>query len=104
MADDGLAGLARLREGRSMRATSTFREGKDGNYDPNADPKGDYEEKSNRDNFRVRRLRGLRVRGWKRDVGDAAHRQDGHAHMTRRDHLWNRRHAHGVGARNAQKA
>ena len=36
-----------------MRATSTFREGPDGNYAPTADPKGDYEEKSNRDNFRV---------------------------------------------------
>lgn len=53
LGDDGLAGLARPQEGRSMRATSTFREGKDGNYDPNADPKGDYEEKSNRDNFRI---------------------------------------------------
>ncbi len=36
-----------------MRATSTFREGADGNYDPTAPPKGDLEEKSNRDNFRV---------------------------------------------------
>ena len=36
-----------------MRATSTFREGADGNYDPNAPPKSDLEEKSNRDNFRV---------------------------------------------------
>ena len=34
-------------------ASSTFREGKDGNYDPKAPPKGDLEEKSNRDNFRV---------------------------------------------------
>jgi hypothetical protein len=48
-----LEDLARPHEGRSMRATSTFREGKDGNYDPKADPKGDLEEKSNRDNFRV---------------------------------------------------
>ena len=36
-----------------MRATSTFREGPDGNYDPKAAPKSDLEEKSNRDNFRV---------------------------------------------------
>jgi len=36
-----------------MRATSTFREGADGNYDPKAPPKSDLEEKSNRDNFRV---------------------------------------------------
>lgn len=45
--------LARPQEGRSMRATSTFREGRDGKYDPKADPKGDHDEKSNRDNFRV---------------------------------------------------
>lgn len=36
-----------------MRATSTFREGADGNYDPSAPPKSDFEERSNRDNFRV---------------------------------------------------
>jgi len=36
-----------------MRASSTFREGADGQYDPKAFPKGDYEEKSNWDNFRV---------------------------------------------------
>ena len=36
-----------------MRATSTFRQGKDGKYDPKAGPKGDSEEASNRDNFRV---------------------------------------------------
>ncbi len=36
-----------------MRATSTFREGADGNYDSNSPPKSDLEEKSNRDNFRV---------------------------------------------------
>ncbi|AIE87110.1 hypothetical protein OP10G_3742 [Fimbriimonas ginsengisoli Gsoil 348] len=36
-----------------MRATSTFREGPDGLYDPTAPPKSDLEEKSNRDNFRV---------------------------------------------------
>jgi hypothetical protein len=52
-AQDALGSLAAPHEGRSMRASSTFREGKDGNYDPNAPPKGDYEEKSNRDNFRV---------------------------------------------------
>lgn len=45
--------LAAPQYGRSMRATSTFREGPDGNYDPNAPPKSDLEEKSNRDNFRV---------------------------------------------------
>ena len=52
-ADDLLGGLARPHEGRSMRATSTFREGRDGKYDPRASPKGDREEASNRDNFRV---------------------------------------------------
>jgi hypothetical protein len=52
-ADDPLEGLARPHEGRSMRATSTFRQGRDGTYDRNADPKGDGEEASNRDNFRV---------------------------------------------------
>ncbi len=36
-----------------MRASSTFREGKDGKYDPNAQPKGDLDEKSNADNFYV---------------------------------------------------
>jgi len=36
-----------------MRATSTFREGKDGQYDRSAEPKGDKEERSNSDNFRV---------------------------------------------------
>ena len=55
-ADDGaglLGGLARPQDGRSMRATSTFRQGKDGKYDPHARPKGDLDEKSNYDNFRV---------------------------------------------------
>jgi hypothetical protein len=52
-ADDGLSGLAKPQEGRSMRATSTFREGRDGRYDPRAAPKGDRDEKSNWDNFRV---------------------------------------------------
>lgn len=36
-----------------MRATSTFREGRSGRYDPRADPKADRDEKSNWDNFRV---------------------------------------------------
>ncbi len=36
-----------------MRATSTFREGKDGKYDSKADPLGDLRERSNSDNFRV---------------------------------------------------
>lgn len=48
-----MGSLARPIQGRSMRATSTFREGPDGNYDPIAPPKSDLEEKSNRDNFRV---------------------------------------------------
>ena len=51
--DGGLSGLATRQEGRSMRATSTFRQGKDGRYDRGADPKGDKEEGSNFDNFRV---------------------------------------------------
>ena len=45
--------LAKPHEGRSRRATSTFREGQDGKYDPKADPKGDREERSNSDNFSV---------------------------------------------------
>jgi hypothetical protein len=52
-ADDLLGGLAKPKEGRSMRTTSTFRAGRDGKYDPRTDPKGDREEKSNWDNFRV---------------------------------------------------
>lgn len=52
-ATDPLAGLARPHEGRSRRATSTFRQGKDGKYDRSADPKSDTEEGSNFDNFRV---------------------------------------------------
>ncbi len=48
-----MGSLAAPIHGRSMRATSTFREGPDGSYDPNAPPKSDLEEKSNRDNFRV---------------------------------------------------
>src|SRR5206468_346817 len=53
LSDDLLGNLARPQEGRSMRASSTFREGRDGKYDPNAKPKGDLDEKSNADNFRV---------------------------------------------------
>ncbi|MCW5942111.1 MAG: DUF2961 domain-containing protein [Fimbriimonadaceae bacterium] len=48
-----LGHLAQPQDGRSMRETSTFREGKDGKYDRNAPPKGDLEERSNFDNFRV---------------------------------------------------
>ena len=48
-----MSSLATPQNGRSMRATSTFREGPDGLYDPTAPPKSDLEEKSNRDNFRV---------------------------------------------------
>ena len=40
VADDLLSGLAKPHEGRSMRATSTFRQGKDGKYDPKARPEG----------------------------------------------------------------
>lgn len=36
-----------------MRASSSFRMGKDGKYDPKADYTGDLDEHSNRDNFRV---------------------------------------------------
>jgi hypothetical protein len=53
MAGGFLEDLAKPQEGRSRRATSTFREGPDGKYDRNAKPKGDLEEKSNFDNFRV---------------------------------------------------
>ncbi len=48
-----LEDLAKPIEGRSMRASSTFRAGKDGKYDPNAPPEGDDKERSNFDNFRV---------------------------------------------------
>jgi hypothetical protein len=48
-----MGNLAMPQDGRSMRASSTFRRGPDGKYDPNADPEGDLEESSNRDNFRV---------------------------------------------------
>ncbi|MGA2863239.1 MAG: glycoside hydrolase family 172 protein [Verrucomicrobiota bacterium] len=48
-----LEDLAQPKEGRSRRATSTFRAGPDGKYDPKAEPKGDYDEASNRDNRSV---------------------------------------------------
>lgn len=51
--DDLLASLAHPREGRSRRATSTFRAGADGKYDPHAPYTSDELEHSNRDNFRV---------------------------------------------------
>jgi hypothetical protein len=54
MADDGLLGsLAKPQEGRSMRASSSFREGRNGKYDAKAPFKSDLEEKSNFDNFNV---------------------------------------------------
>jgi hypothetical protein len=49
----GLEDLAKPQEGRSMRASSTFRAGPDGKYDPKAEPKGDYDERSNSDNQSV---------------------------------------------------
>lgn len=48
-----MGALAMPHSGRSRRATSTFREGADGKYDRNAPPKSDFEELSNRDNFRI---------------------------------------------------
>lgn len=51
--EDLLAGLARPHAGRSMRATSTFRRGPNGRYDPKAAPTSDLQEHSNWDNFRV---------------------------------------------------
>ncbi|MBS1701598.1 MAG: DUF2961 domain-containing protein [Armatimonadetes bacterium] len=53
MSNSPMGALAAPHYGRSMRATSTFREGADGKYDCNAPPKSDFEEQSNRDNFRV---------------------------------------------------
>jgi hypothetical protein len=55
-AQDGsslLGNLAKPQEGRSMRASSSFRMGKDGKYDAQADYTGDLDEHSNRDNFRI---------------------------------------------------
>ncbi len=54
-----LEGLAKPQEGRSMRATSTMRVGEvrrggaEKKLNPKADPRGDLEEPSNWDNFRV---------------------------------------------------
>jgi hypothetical protein len=48
-----LSDLARPQTGTSKRETSTFREGRNGQYDSKAFPKGDNLEKSNWDNFRV---------------------------------------------------
>ena len=45
--------LTKPPEGRSMRATSTFRKGADGKYDPKADPLQDNTEDSNEDCFLV---------------------------------------------------
>lgn len=58
MASFGISGnifgaLARPHSGRSMRISSTYRVNADGNRDPQGIPKGDDEELSNRDNFRV---------------------------------------------------
>lgn len=54
LAQEGMLGsLAKPIDGQSRRVSSTFREGKDGKYDSKAFPKGDLEEKSNFDNFRV---------------------------------------------------
>lgn len=52
-ASGSLGALAQPQDGRSMRESSTFREGKDGRFDRNAPPKGDLLEQSNFDNFRV---------------------------------------------------
>lgn len=48
-----LADLTKPQEGKSRRESSTRREGTDRKYDPKAEPKGDKEEGSNWDNFRV---------------------------------------------------
>ena len=59
LADDLLEGLTKPHEGRSMRATSTMRQGEvrrgggERKINPKADPKGDLEEGSNFDNFTV---------------------------------------------------
>ncbi|MBP7933213.1 MAG: DUF2961 domain-containing protein [Phycisphaerae bacterium] len=49
-AQGALSELARPVQGRSMRATSSFRQGSDGKYDAHANPLGDEQEKSNFDN------------------------------------------------------
>jgi len=48
----GLQDLAKPIDGKSMRVSSTVREGKDGKYDLKAPVKSDLTEKSNYDNFR----------------------------------------------------
>jgi hypothetical protein len=48
-----LGNLAKPQEGQSRRVSSTFRQGPDGRYLRSADPKGDAQERSNADNFRV---------------------------------------------------
>ena len=49
-----LEGLGKPLQGRSMRASSTFRSGADGKYDPNAEPlSNEFGEKSNFDSVRV---------------------------------------------------
>ncbi|MBV6504376.1 MAG: hypothetical protein AKCLJLPJ_02504 [Fimbriimonadales bacterium] len=48
-----MAALAKPQSGTSRRETSTFREGADGRYSRTAPPKGDLQERSNFDNFRV---------------------------------------------------
>ena len=59
VADDLLEGLTKPHEGRSMRATSTMRQGEvrrgggERKINPKADPKGDLDEASNFDNFTV---------------------------------------------------
>ncbi len=53
LADDILGDLAKPHKGTSKRESSTFRQGPDGKYDKNSPPKGDLEERSNSDNFRV---------------------------------------------------
>lgn len=52
-AEAQLGELMKPHEGRSRRATSTRREGPDGRYDPKAPPRGDRDERSNWDNFRI---------------------------------------------------
>ena len=53
VADDLLSGLAQAHEGRSMRATSTFRAGQGREVRSEGRTQGGLEEGSNRDNFRV---------------------------------------------------
>ncbi len=48
-----LSSLTRPQDGSSRRESSTFREGADKRYSRNSPPKGDLEERSNFDNFRV---------------------------------------------------